>query len=138
MKSIKRKIPEILNRGSLMTYQDNGTERCFGYMFHFPGHGIFEPTFGKLEVTPEEAKAHNSLLSRAGMEGLDKKCAVGLGGMFYTRKAEGRTVVVTWIGHKVSQAVEIKGSVLTFRRNGMEFRGRLREPEDCLWFKRVQ
>jgi hypothetical protein len=58
--------------------------------------------------------------------------------MFYTRKAEDRTVVVTWIGQQVSQTVEIKASVLTFRRNGMKFRGRLREREDCLWFKRVQ
>ena len=138
MKSIKRKIPEIRNRGSLMTYQDNDRERCFGYMLHFPGHGVYEPTFGRLDVSPAEAQTHNYLPSQAELEGLDSNCAVGLGGMFYTRKAEGRTVVVTWIGQQVSQAVEIKASVLTFRRNGMKFRGRLREQEDCLWFKRVQ
>jgi hypothetical protein len=62
MKSTKKRTaPEILNRGSLMTYQDNSTERCFGYMFDFPGHGVFEPTFGKLDVSPEEAKTHNSV-----------------------------------------------------------------------------
>ena len=137
MKS-KRRTPEILHRGSLMTYQDNGRERCFGYMLHFAGHGVYEPTFGRLDVSPVEAQQHNRLLSQAELEELDNNCAVGLGGMFYTKKAEGRTVVVTWIGQEVSQAVEIKGSVLTFRRNGMKFRGRLREREDCLWFKRVQ
>jgi len=65
MKSAKtRKTPEIQHRGSLMTYQDQGRERCFGYLLGFPGHGIFEPTFGKLEVSSREAKTHNELLSQ--------------------------------------------------------------------------
>jgi len=59
----KRKIPEILNRGSLMTYQENGTVRCLGYLMEFAGRGIYEPSFGKLEVASAEAKAHNQLLS---------------------------------------------------------------------------
>jgi hypothetical protein len=83
----KQKRPEILNRGSLMTYRDNGTERCFGYLLEFAGHGIYEPTFGKLDVTSEEAKTHNELLSQAEINGLDNNCEVGMGGMFYTRKA---------------------------------------------------
>ena len=82
----KRKPPGILNRGSLLTYQDEGRERCLGYLFEFPGHGIFEPTFGKLEVTSEEAKTHNQLLSQGEIEGLDKHCGVGMGGMFYTQE----------------------------------------------------
>ena len=71
-----------------MTYQDNGRERCFGYLFEFPGHGVFEPTFGKLEVTSEEAKTHNRLLSQGEIEGLDNRCAIGMGGMFYTRRGQ--------------------------------------------------
>ena len=133
-----RTTPQIQNRGSLMTYLDSGTERCFGYLFHFPGHGVFEPTFGKLDVSPEEAQAHNQLLSRAEIEGLDNNCAVGLGGMFYTRKAEGRTIVATWLGDEVSREVRIRGTVLTFKRKAMMFRGTLRKDEDCFAFRRVQ
>jgi len=132
-----RQAPEILNRGSLLTYRDNGTERCFGYLFEFPGHGIYEPTFGKLEVTSEEAKTHNALLSQAEINGLDQNCAVGMGGMFYTRTTGSRKIVVTWLGDEVSQDVCIKGSVLTFQRKGMTFRGRLRGNADCFAFRRI-
>ena len=83
MKSAKNS-PEILHRGSLLTYYDHGIERCFGYLFDFPGHGVFEPTFGKLDVSAEDASTHNQLLSQAEIDGLDQNCAVGLGGMFYT------------------------------------------------------
>ena len=129
--------PEILHRGSLLTYREDGCERCFGYLFHFPGHGVFEPTFGKLDVSPDEANTHNQLLSRAEIEGLDSNCAVGLGGMFYVRKAERRTIVATWLGTEVSRDVQIHGAVLTFRRKSMTFRGRLRKDQDCFCFKRI-
>jgi hypothetical protein len=134
----KKQPREILHRGSLMTYQDKGSERCFGYLFDFPGHGVFEPTFGKLDVSPEEAKIHNQLLSQAEIEGLDQNCTVGLGGMFYTRKAEGRTIVATWLGQEVSRQVQVSGTVLTFMRNGKKFRGRVRREEGCFFFKRLQ
>ena len=130
-------IPEILNRGSLLTYRDHGTERCFGYLMDFRGHGIYEPTFGKLEVTPQEAKMHNELLSHAEIEGLDNNCAIGVGGMFYTKKAGTHTIVVTWLGDEVSQDVQIKNNVLTFQRHAMTFRGQLHEEEDCFVFKRI-
>ncbi len=133
-----RNPPEILHRGSLMTYQDDGSKRCFGYLFDFPGHGVFEPTFGKLDVSAEEAKIHNQSLSRAEIEGLDQNCTVGLGGMFYTRKAEGRTIVATWLGEEVSREVRVRGTVLTFTRKGMRFRGRVRREEDCFFFKRIE
>lgn len=133
-----RNPPEILHRGSLMTYQDDGSKRCFGYLFDFPGHGVFEPTFGKLDVSAEEAKIHNQSLSRAEIEGLDQNCTVGLDGMFYTRKAEGRTIVATWLGEEVSREVRVRGTVLTFTRKGMRFRGRVRREEDCFFFKRIE
>ena len=139
MKSTKKRtLPEILNRGSLMTYQDNGVERCFGYLFDFPGHGVFEPTFGKLDVSPEEAKTHNRCLSQGEIEGLDKNCTVGLGGMFYTRKDNDHTIVATWLGQEVSREVQVRSSVLTFMRKGMTFRGRLHREEDCFSFKRIR
>ncbi len=120
-----------------LTYRDNGAERCFGYLFDFPGHGVFEPTFGKLDVSAEDAKTHNQLLSQAEIDGLGQNCVVGLGGMFYTRKAEGRTIVATWLGQEVSREVRVRGALLTFTRKGMKFRGRLRREEDCFFFKRI-
>ena len=133
-----KKPPEILHRGSLLTYQDNGSERCCGYLFDFPGHGMFEPTFGKLDVSPEEAKTHNQLLSQAEIDGLDQNCGVGLGGTFYTKKAEGRTIVATWFGKEVSRAVQVKSAVITFTRKAMTFRDRLRREEDCFCFTRIE
>lgn len=130
--------PEILNRGGLLTYWDNGQERCFGYLMEFTGHGIFEPTFGKLEVTAEAARTHNALLSQGEIEGLDHHCAVGMGGIFYLRKADGRTSVVTWLGDEVSQDVQIKHNILTFHRQAMTFRGRLRQDQDCFVFTRIE
>ena len=136
MKTPKRP-PEILHRGSLMTWQDNGQERCLGYLFEFPGHGIFEPNFGKLEVTSGEAARHNRLLSQGEIQGLDNHCAVGMGGLFYTRKVDGQTCVVTWLGEEVSRNVQVHGNVITFQRKGMGFRGRLRQHEDAFAFRRI-
>ena len=132
-----RKPLEILHRGSLMTYRDNGQERCLGYLFEFPGHGIFEPTFGKLEVTAEEAKTHNRLLSQGEIEGLNQNCAVGMGGLFYTRKVDGQTRVMTWLGEEVSRNVQVHGNVITFQRKGRGFRGRLGQQEDAFAFRRI-
>jgi hypothetical protein len=137
MKTLK-KPPEILNRGSLLTYRDNDQERCFGCLFAFPGHGIFEPNFGKLDGTSAEANIHNQLLSQAEIDGLDQNCAVGTGGLFYTRKSDGQTRVVTWLGEEVSRNVRVRGNVITFQRKGMNFRGRLRQHEDNFGFKRIQ
>ena len=44
----------IENRGSLMTVANTNT--CLGYLMEFGERGIFEPTYGKVEVTPEEAQ----------------------------------------------------------------------------------
>jgi hypothetical protein len=139
MKGRRKQAPaEILNRGSLLTYLDKGRERCLGYLFEFPGHGIFEPTFGKLDLTAQEAQTHNQLLSQGEIEGLDQHCAVGMRGVFYTRQADKQTVIITWLGEEVSREVQIHGSVLTFHRKGMTFRGRLRQQQDAFAFKRIQ
>ena len=42
------------------------------------------------------------------------------------------------LGEEVSREVQIRGSVLTFSRNGMTFRGRLRRDDDCFCFKRIR
>jgi hypothetical protein len=132
------KRPAIRNRGSLLTYQEEGRERCFGYLFEFPGHGIHEPTFGKLDVSSDEARTHNQLLSQAEIQGLDAHCAVGMRGRLYTKQHNGQRWVVTWLGEEVSREVRIRGQVLTFQRQGRTFRGRLRQHEDAFVFQRIQ
>src|SRR3954470_3413510 len=113
------KPAEILHRGSLMTYQSKDTECCLGYLLVSEEHGVFEPSFGKLEVSSEEAQAHNRLLSQAEIQGLDQNCAVGMCGRFYTGKRWGQLTVSTWIGDIVSNRAQIKGSTITFERNAM-------------------
>jgi hypothetical protein len=72
------------------------------------------------------------------MEGLDHHCAVGMGGTFYTKRVDGHTLVVTWLGAEVSRDVRVRGQILTFRRKTMTFRGRLRQDQDGFGFKRIQ
>ena len=121
-----------------MTYQDDGRERCFGYLFEFPGHGILEPTLGKLDVSSAEARTHNELLSQCEISGLDQNCAVGMGGTFYANKKNGHASITTCLGEEVSRDVQVNGNAITFNRKGMTFRGRLRPDEDCFHFKRTR
>lgn len=59
-------MPKLLHKGSLITFLPKGCdkEQCLGYLMHFKGHGVYEPTFGKVDVTPQEADAHNAALLR--------------------------------------------------------------------------
>ena len=131
------KSPELRHRGSLMTYEAGGCECCLGYLMEFPGRGVYEPTFGKLEVTAEEARAHNQCLSEGEIAGLDQNCTVGMRGRFYVRRDNEHTVVTTWIGQEVSREVQLRGQTLTFTRLGRHFRGRLRRDNDSLKFQRI-
>jgi hypothetical protein len=133
-----RKAPEILNRGNLMTFRDGEIDRCLGYLMEFPGDGIYEPNFGKLDVSSEDANTHNQCLSQGEIAGLDQNCEVGMGGLFYVGKTNGQTRVVTWLNQEVSRDVRIHGAVLTFGRNGRQFRGRLQKDDDSFAFRRVR
>ncbi len=57
----------------------------------------------------------NQFLSHSEIEGLDQNCTMGPGGMFYTKKAEGRTIVARWFGQEVTREVQVGGSVPAFR-----------------------
>ena len=103
---------------------------------HFKGHGVYEPTFGKVDVTPQEADAHNAALFLAEIEGLDRNCVIGMGGTFYLVASGGRSAIRTFIGAVVTEDVTFKGDCAIFRRGGMTFRGR-RRGDDLLFFKRV-
>ena len=72
----RAKIPELQNLGSLITYKDGDKDRCLGYLLHAKGHGVYEPEFGRVDISPEQAKLHNELLDQALVDGLDN-CEVG-------------------------------------------------------------
>ena len=129
---------KLLHKGSLITFRPEGgdQEQCLGYLMHFEGHGVYEPTLGRVDVTPQEADAHNAALSQAQIEGLDANCRVGMGGAFYLGQQGGRFIVRTFIGDLVTQDVKASGRTMTFRRGGMTFKGRRRD-DDLLFFKRV-
>jgi hypothetical protein len=125
------------NLGSLITYKDGDQDRCLGYLMNFPGHGVYDASLGKMNVTPEEADIHNRLLDEALLHGLDENCQVGQGGTFYVGKHEGRTAVKSFIGTLVSADVSVNGRSVTFRRNGKTFRGRLSKQHNLFHFRRV-
>lgn len=128
------KTVQLLHKGSLITYKATPRakkETCLGYLFHFEGHGFYDPTLGKVDVTAAEAKRHNELLSQAEIDGL-KKCKVGQHGVFYYNK----NIVTTWLGTKVSDIVVQQGKFVTFVVGQMTFRGTLNE--QMLSFKRIE
>jgi hypothetical protein len=146
------KTPTLENLGSLITYKEDGEDRCLGCLFHSEQHGTFDPTFGKVDVTKEQADIHNRLLDEAMLDGLDKNCEVGQGGTLYFKPGTNGTPldkrgphfvahcnqVTTWGGTVVSTNVEKKGNSITFKRAGKTYRGRLQRDADCFNFKRVK
>ena len=129
---------KLLHKGSLITFQPEGQakEQCLGYLMFFKDHGVYEPNFGRVDVTPREADAHNAALSRAEIEGLDSNCRIGMGGAFYLGAPGGKPVLRTFIGAVVADDVAVKGQSVTFHRKGMTFKGRKRNDE-LLFFERV-
>lgn len=135
--SKKTKTLELRNLGSLITYLDGetGQECCLGYLMPFTGHGVYDATYGKVEVTPEQAETHNKLLSAAQIQGLDK-CEVGQCGDFYFNAETKR--VATFIGELVTEAASFtKNSVYEFTRKGRRFRFKRRKGDDCVTVKRI-
>ena len=129
--------PHLEHIGSLITYRDDDGDRCLGYLMCFEGHGVYDPTFGRVEITPEQAETHNELLDEAMLAGLDENCQVGMGGSFYVGEQDGRVAVKTFIGTVVSTDCVRHGRSLTFKRNGKVFRGRTSQKRDLFHFRRV-
>lgn len=127
------KLPPLENLGSLITYKQDGADHCLGYLMDFREHGVYDPTFGRIPVSPEHATAHNAALSKAELDGLDDNCAVGQGGTFYLVRGN----VQTFNGAHVATAM-ISGRSITFNRGGKTFRGRSQKDADCFNFRRVR
>lgn len=133
-----KKPPRLENLGSLITYRDGGEDRCLGNLFHSPEHGTYDPTLGRVDVTKEQADAHNKLLDEALVAGLDAQCQVGQGGNFYKHEKGGLVEVRTWTGIAVTTApVRPRGRVVEFTRGDRTFRGSLRRRDDCIFVERI-
>jgi len=130
MKTPTRK--ELEHIGSMITIK--GTDNCLGYLMSFPGKGVYDATFGKIDITQEEADAHNKILDEAMLKGLDENCQVGQGGTFYFNEANRN--VTTFMGTVVANAAK-NGKSITFSRNGKLYRGRTQKDADCFNFKRI-
>ena len=64
-----KRVPNLKNKGGLITYRDGRTDRCLGYLFHSPEHGTYDPALCRVGVTREEADIHNQRLSEALIQG---------------------------------------------------------------------
>ena len=129
--------PQLENLDSLITYKDGEADRCLGYLLSSEGHGVYDSTFGKVDVTPEQAAIHNSELDLASLKGLDENCAIGQGGTFYLTSKDGSAVVLTFIGTLVSSDCTREDDSITFRRGGKTFYSRAPEEGHAFNFRRI-
>ena len=118
---MKTPSQQLENLGALITVKsDDGEDQCLGHLFHSEGHGTFDPTYGKVPITKEQADIHNSLLDQAQLNGLDKQCEVGQGAVFYF---DGAGRVTTWTGLIVTNdATAVSKTAFVFHRGNRKYR----------------
>lgn len=138
-----RVFSDLHGFGSLLTVpasDGSGKRQCLGDLMHFEGHGVYDPTYGKVPVTPEDAKAHNAALDQARMAGLEH-CKIGQGDIAYW-KADPPSLV-TFSGTPFShRTTTVAGNTVYFERtmkNGdvWRFRATKRRGSDMYTFVRV-
>jgi hypothetical protein len=124
----KKRTPVVIeNRGSLMTYKDGkGRNCCLNFLLVAEGHGIYEPTMGRIDdITPEDAAAHNKALSKGLIDGLDDQCEIGQSGTFHEGYGRSRTgiQIITWNGDVVGLAIPVRegGKQHTLKRGDRLF-----------------
>jgi len=148
-KKVKVKTPtEFENLGSLITYKEGEQDCCLGYLVNFKEHGVFDASFGRVDIAVEHVDPHNQALDKATIEGLDERCEIGQGGSFYVRMPnKGSTQgsqIRTFCGAVIADNVQFsknptgaKHVLVSFRRNGKLFRGTWKTDTDLFNFRRV-
>jgi hypothetical protein len=129
---------QIKNIEGFLTVIEDGKEFALGYLMDFAGRGIFDATYGKVDISPEDAKRHNELFDKAMLDALDDRCEVGQGATFYWNGRE--KTVNTFIGTLVSDKCSEGGNKrkkVVFRRNGKVYSGIVQKDADCINFYRV-
>ena len=126
---------EIESHDGLVTVK--GTNACLGYLVNFHGHGVYDATYGRVDVSPEQADAHNRVFDKMLVEGLDRNCQVGQHGVFYwhAKPRQVRTFLGTVIADKGQ--LSPSGKAISFVRNGKTFRGRIRTSSDLIVVRRT-
>lgn len=123
--------------GSLITIK--GANECLGDLMYFEGKGTYDPGYGRVPVTKEEAEIHNKTLDAARIEGMDKNCEIGQGSFAYLIDNK----VTTFLGTVIAENVAISGQkrkTVYFTRAGKRYSGRLPWGEmagDAFNFRRV-
>lgn len=135
----KREEMEWLGK-SMITFGDN---ECFGYLMDFNERGVFSAEYGKVDVTPEEARINNLAYEEAELNGLDNNCEIGQWGRFYLSRLESKSdstlTITTFLGTVVSSLVEKKArGKIIFTRKGKTFEGKKDEESDIINFKRIK
>ena len=119
---------------------------CLGFLIHFPGKGVFDADRGKVEVSPEDATFHNTLLSKALIEGFHKNCDVGQGNYFFAGErisdvpSERGWEIKTWIGEVVATVDQVRkvGRVFTITIGDKLYRGTQKPDADCIFVERIK
>lgn len=143
-KKLTGKDVKLECKEGFFTYDDGGRTYCLGYLVHFEGKGTFDAALGKVDVTKEQADAHNKLYEKAELKGL-RTCDLGLSGhLFYD---EAKREIHTFLGSKVeTRHITVRGKVITFSIVMDEekfhsavgtFRGRLPKDSEGFFFKRI-
>ena len=113
--------------GGLITYAEGDTMFCLGYLLDAPGQGIYDATLGKVDVTSEQAQAHNRVYDQCLIKGLEN-CKIGQGNNFYVGDGVDRDsqVVSTWLGTRIGEATRKAGTKATYllywRGNAYKYR----------------
>jgi len=132
-------MTQFKNIDGLITFKDkDGVDRYLGYLINFNGHGVFDASLGKVDITPEEIDRHNAILTESQLKGLDENCEIGQWGTFYYTGKDGN--VTTFTGEVVSNRVWVSGEkrfTIKFERNGRMYRGVLQKDADCFNFRRI-
>jgi hypothetical protein len=128
--------------GGLLTFKD--TTNCLGYLFTNKEGDTFCATYGKVDVTPEQAIAHNNILDEQMLKDFDTKFAIGeRAGLYLVLDTDNKLVVKTFLGTVVSREVTVKNfgkkgqRTIWFERNGRRFKGRTSKEYDLFWFRRI-
>lgn len=137
----KRTAPSLENLGSLITYDDKGTSRCLGYLITHEAK-VYDATFGKVDVSLEDAEKHNNCLSKAQIAGLDA-CEIGQCGDFYIDKRDNLPTspgFKTWQGEVLTApgtTSKVKRNTYEFIRNGKRYEATTSVDADTVFIKRL-
>lgn len=133
--------------GGLITFKGTDPPQVLGDLMYFAGRGVYDPTYGRVDVSPEHAAAHNKAWAEATIKGLDENCRPGQGGNFYVREPAGpggEWAVTTFDGTVVAAGDDVEvaarkpanGRRVAFSRNGKLFAGDMRDDSRCVFFTR--